>query len=553
MLLPSQYTDDDASGDPEMMAMNARKDRPFTGYDGAGVGVGNGGTRGGGYGSPPLMQVNVWALVMHAAKGLEFDEVLLPFWNEGIVPPRPLNGRLPVMVEERKLAFVSLTRARERVMISYAKAKDDHSRFPLRPSSLVEELLCLEEISAAFVDVSSPPSRLRLESLNPKIPQSSSSIDPGRNKDRIPLMGGPMSNKKRTVSLPRVDVTGTVGSMWDINRGGSVDHNRGNNGLRGGVAGGSGGGSGSGGMMTSSSGEHKGGEGSASSKGQVAMNNDHEDETPIKASNWNEYRSHVNNHDATNANHNAPLNTQASSSPPSPSSPTSASRKTANSRVNVASEKTASPSTQSSVSVSSIGQQQQQPPQYHTTTTHPHLIDFNKLREDIGNGGAKASSSRSRGKKSVQNNEAALTQTQTTTSTSIGGDRKQTPATATTQTAAKKVTPAPTTPSRTTTKRISAPSDNTDNDDGVGDTLSPLTPKELSHILSGSPALLRQKGMKERIKAQLKNLGQEGGNSILVATSDGTGTEKKQFSKLNARQLGEYLLSLWQSNNNKHS
>jgi hypothetical protein len=88
------------------------------------------------------VEVKVWAMVMHAAKGLEFDEVMLPFWNEGVVPPQ--RGIPPI--EERKLAFVSLTRARERVLISYGKGR--------KPSPLVEELLSLPEPPAVvFEDV----------------------------------------------------------------------------------------------------------------------------------------------------------------------------------------------------------------------------------------------------------------------------------------------------------------------------------------------------------------------------------------------------------------
>ena len=93
--------------------------------------------------SPASVQVNVWAMVMHASKGLEFDEVMLPFWNEGVVPPQ--KG---IPVEERKLAFVSLTRARERVLISYAQGMGR------RPSPLVEELLSFpESLPVVFEDV----------------------------------------------------------------------------------------------------------------------------------------------------------------------------------------------------------------------------------------------------------------------------------------------------------------------------------------------------------------------------------------------------------------
>eukprot|EP01041_Mallomonas_annulata_P001424 gene1424-2735_t len=59
-----------------------------------------------------VVPVNVWVMTMHAAKGIEFDEVLLPFWTES-----KMGKTSP---EERRVAYVSLTRARERVMISYS-------------------------------------------------------------------------------------------------------------------------------------------------------------------------------------------------------------------------------------------------------------------------------------------------------------------------------------------------------------------------------------------------------------------------------------------------
>ena len=53
-------------------------------------------------------------MTMHAAKGLEFDEVILPFWVDGNVP-------IEDSPSERRLAFVSLTRAREKVIITFSQ------------------------------------------------------------------------------------------------------------------------------------------------------------------------------------------------------------------------------------------------------------------------------------------------------------------------------------------------------------------------------------------------------------------------------------------------
>ena len=61
-------------------------------------------------------------MTMHAAKGLEFDAVFLPGWEEGLFPhqksieEKGQNG----LEEERRLAYVGLTRAKKRAIISFS-------------------------------------------------------------------------------------------------------------------------------------------------------------------------------------------------------------------------------------------------------------------------------------------------------------------------------------------------------------------------------------------------------------------------------------------------
>ena len=64
----------------------------------------------------------VTIMTIHAAKGLEFDIVYLAGWEEGVFPSqRSLDeGGLASLEEERRLAYVAITRARRRATIIHA-------------------------------------------------------------------------------------------------------------------------------------------------------------------------------------------------------------------------------------------------------------------------------------------------------------------------------------------------------------------------------------------------------------------------------------------------
>lgn len=68
-------------------------------------------------GAPDNNAVNI--MTIHAAKGLEFDTVFLPAWEEGIFP-NDMAVECGGLEEERRLAYVAITRGRRRVIISNA-------------------------------------------------------------------------------------------------------------------------------------------------------------------------------------------------------------------------------------------------------------------------------------------------------------------------------------------------------------------------------------------------------------------------------------------------
>lgn len=85
----------------------------------------------------------VTIMTMHAAKGLEFNHVFLPGWEEGVFPSqRSLDeGGLASLEEERRLAYVAITRARRRCTILHAANRRIYGQWTSSiPSRFVEEL-----------------------------------------------------------------------------------------------------------------------------------------------------------------------------------------------------------------------------------------------------------------------------------------------------------------------------------------------------------------------------------------------------------------------------
>ena len=72
-------------------------------------------------------------MTVHTSKGLEFPYVFLYGMNEGIFPSRKTKTR-EGMEEERRLAFVAMTRAKKRLYLSEAKGRnlDGSPRYPSR-------------------------------------------------------------------------------------------------------------------------------------------------------------------------------------------------------------------------------------------------------------------------------------------------------------------------------------------------------------------------------------------------------------------------------------
>ncbi|WP_429174546.1 ATP-dependent helicase [Ensifer sp. LBL] len=89
-------------------------------------------------------------MTLHSAKGLEFDTVFLPGWEEGLFPhQRALDeGGRSGLEEERRLAYVGITRAKHRCHIWFVSNRRIHG---LWQSTMPSRFL--EELPLAHVDV----------------------------------------------------------------------------------------------------------------------------------------------------------------------------------------------------------------------------------------------------------------------------------------------------------------------------------------------------------------------------------------------------------------
>ncbi|EGD59179.1 ATP-dependent DNA helicase Rep [Novosphingobium nitrogenifigens DSM 19370] len=88
-------------------------------------------------------EAKVTVMTMHGAKGLEFDQVFLPGWEEGVFPSqRSLDeGGLASLEEERRLAYVAITRARKRCTILHAANRRIYGQWTSSiPSRFIAEL-----------------------------------------------------------------------------------------------------------------------------------------------------------------------------------------------------------------------------------------------------------------------------------------------------------------------------------------------------------------------------------------------------------------------------
>lgn len=155
-----------------------------------------------GEGQADAYQDAVQLMTLHSAKGLEFPQVFIVGMEEGMFPSQMSLEEAGRLEEERRLAYVGVTRAMHKLTITYAESRRLYGKENYhRPSRFVGELPeeCVEEVRMR-ASVSRPVSHAR--------------------------MGTPISQSDSGYSLGQRVKHGKFGEGTIINLEGSGDHTR---------------------------------------------------------------------------------------------------------------------------------------------------------------------------------------------------------------------------------------------------------------------------------------------------------------------------------------
>jgi DNA helicase-2/ATP-dependent DNA helicase PcrA len=105
----------------------------------------------------------VTMMTLHTAKGLEFPIVFVTGWEDGMFPHMRALGDPLELSEERRLAYVGITRARQRLYLSRAKVRSSWGQPMLNPESrflreIPQELIDWRRVEAPQSSLSAPVS-----------------------------------------------------------------------------------------------------------------------------------------------------------------------------------------------------------------------------------------------------------------------------------------------------------------------------------------------------------------------------------------------------------
>ncbi|MBN3510284.1 MULTISPECIES: DNA helicase PcrA [Mycolicibacterium] len=169
----------------------------------------------------------VTMMTLHTAKGLEFPAVFVTGWEDGMFPHMRALGDPNELSEERRLAYVGITRARKRLYLSRAKVRSSWGQPMLNPESrflreIPEDLINWRRIEQPSSSLSAPVGNAgRYGTPRP----SPSRPAPARNRPVITLEPGDRVSHDK-YGLGRVEEVSGVGesamSLIDFGSAGRV-------------------------------------------------------------------------------------------------------------------------------------------------------------------------------------------------------------------------------------------------------------------------------------------------------------------------------------------
>jgi len=148
----------------------------------------------------------VTLMTLHTAKGLEFPLVIITGMEDGVFPHVRSLGDAEQLEEERRLAYVGITRARERLVLTYADHRSLWGGLSYNPPSRF-----LEEVPAHLVTATDPsaiptaPRRTAVHSIGtastPEVSVGDTVVHPRFGRGRVAALEGEGERRQATVDF----------------------------------------------------------------------------------------------------------------------------------------------------------------------------------------------------------------------------------------------------------------------------------------------------------------------------------------------------------------
>ncbi len=153
-------------------------------------------------------QEGVFIGTVHSAKGLEWDTVIAPAWDDGVLPQRQ-DEDPKIFEEERRIAYVAVTRAKNCLLISHAQQRRGRDQ---EPSPFISELLDVDisqHIAVRNVREAQPPATQKTAKSEVPKDQTKSAdkrqAKTSSTKNDDPLYDVSFDNAEKNNSLPKAN------------------------------------------------------------------------------------------------------------------------------------------------------------------------------------------------------------------------------------------------------------------------------------------------------------------------------------------------------------